>query len=123
MAKAKHMNFGEVTRAEKEQRFWMITSIVSLVIGLGILVSFLFFVDAPFEKRYPADHYYMMYLAISFISVTILGFTKYFRLDERDRRWYHPIISVIEVNMWLAIMTIIIVVSSIVLLLLIDVVR
>lgn len=111
----KHMDFGQMTRAEKEQRYWLVASVISLVVALGIIASFLFVIDQPFEKRHPADHYYFVYILITSIGMTILGTMKYFRLDEKDKAWYHPVISILEANMWIAIITIIIVVTGLIL--------
>lgn len=110
-----HMNFGQMTRAEREQRFWLVTTIISVVVSLGIIASFLFVIEQPFTKRHPADHYYFAYILLTSIGMTVLGTMKYFRLDEKDKAWYHSIISVLEANMWIAIISIIIVTSGLIL--------
>jgi hypothetical protein len=108
-------NFGQMTRAEKEQRFWLITGILSLLVGLTLIASFLFFIEQPFSKRHPGDHYYLAYILVTALGMAVLGVMKYMRLDEKDKAWYHTVISIIEVNMWIAIISVIIVVSGLIL--------
>jgi hypothetical protein len=110
-----NMNFSQMTRAEKEQRYWIITSIASLLIGLAVLASFLFVIEKPFDTKYPADHYYLIYIALTALGMTILGIMKYFRLDDNNDAWYRSVISFLEINMWIALISVIIVITGIIL--------
>jgi hypothetical protein len=110
-----NMNFSQMTRAEKEQKSWIITSIISLIIGLAIIASFLFVIEKPFETKYPADHYYLVYIAFTSLGMTILGIMKYFRLDDMNKAWFRPVITFLEVNMWIALISVIIVITGLVL--------
>jgi ABC-type Fe3+-siderophore transport system permease subunit len=110
-----NMNFSQMTRAEKEQKYWIVTSIVSLLIGLAVIASFLFVIEKPFGTKYPADHYYLIYIAITAFGMTILGVMKYFRMDDNNKAWYRSVISFLEINMWIALITVVIVITGIIL--------
>jgi ABC-type Fe3+-siderophore transport system permease subunit len=110
-----NMNFSQMTRAEKEQKYWFITSIISLLIGLAIIASFLFVIEKPFDTKYPADHYYLVYIAFTALGMTILGIMKYFGLDDHNDAWYRSVISFLEINMWIALISVIIVITGIIL--------
>lgn len=112
----KEVRLGSSVREGKELRFWLIYSIVSLLVGSAIVLSFSTVIDKPFANKYPADHYWYVYLAITFFTMTLLGIAKFFKCDESQNKWLktivQPIMRFFEFNMWVAIMTIIIVIAG-----------
>lgn len=109
------MNFSQMTRVEKEKKYWFITSIISLLIGLAVIATFLFVIEKPFGSKYPADHYYLVYIVFTALGMTVLGIMKYFGLDDNNDAWYRSVISFLEINMWIALITVIIVITGLIL--------
>lgn len=117
----RHMGFGEVTRTQKEERFWLITSIATLLGSLGIVAFFLIVIGEPFEKRhrndYIGDQIWLAYIAVTLFLTSILGVLKYMRFDEKDATNFKnkavmSVMQLLEVNMWIAILTFIVIVAG-----------